>query len=61
MRTPEVETIEVGSVTIRVPPGSVESLRTAGRILVIVLIFGREELVVLDSQRVTCSERTCIM
>lgn len=54
MGTPEVEAIEVGSVALRVPPGSVVPLRTVGRTLVIVLVFGREELVVLVSQRVTC-------
>lgn len=48
-------------MALRVPPGSVVLLRTVGRTLVIVLVFGREELVVLVSQRVTCWERTCVM
>lgn len=60
MGTPKVEAIQVGSVALRVPPGSMVALGTAGRALVIVLVFGGEELVVMESQGVTCSERTYI-
>lgn len=60
MGTPKVEAIQVGSVALSIPPGSMIMHGTAGRTQVVVFVFGGEEFVVLRSQGVTCSERTCI-
>lgn len=60
MGTPKVEAIQVGSVAVGVPPGSMVAHGTAGRNTVIVFVFGGGELVVMGCQGVTCSEKTCI-
>ena len=60
MGSPEVEAIQVGIVALGIPPGSLVIHGTVGRAQVVVLIFGGEEIVVVGSQGVTCSERTYI-
>lgn len=42
MGTPQVEAIQVGSVALGVPPGSMVTHGTAGSTAVIVLVFGGE-------------------
>lgn len=51
---PEVATVQVRHVTTSVPPGPLVQHRAACRVLVIVPVFGGEELVFVSCQGISC-------
>lgn len=55
VQSPEVAAVQVGGVAGVVPPGAVVLLRAVSRMVVVVLVFGGEELVSVGRQGVTCS------
>lgn len=55
VRSPEVAAVQVGRVTTVVPPGPLELHCTVRGTLVVVLVFGGEELVLVGRQGITCS------
>ena len=55
VRPPEVAAVQVGRVTTVVPPGPLVLHGTVRGTLVVVLVFGGEEMVFVGRQGITCS------
>lgn len=55
---PEVAPVEVGHVTVVIPPGSLVLHGTVFSISVVILVFGGESSVVVGRQGIACSEET---